>query len=67
MESQNERKDNYELETIISYAQMAFFTLKNSGTEITEKALKEEIKMFYEKFGNTEVKRLAKIIMKGKH
>ncbi len=30
------------------YAQMFFFTLQNSGTEITPKAIKAEVKMFYE-------------------
>ena len=61
-------KDNSkaEIELITAYAQLAFHTLKNSNTEITAKSIKEEVKMFYEKFGNTEVKRLANIIMKEK-
>ena len=42
------------------------FRILNSNTEITAKSIKEEVKMFYEKFGNTEVKRLANIIMKEK-
>ena len=50
-----------EIELITAYAQLAFHTLKNSNTDI-----KEEVTMFYEKFGNTEVKRLANIIMKEK-
>ena len=49
MKIQNENRTDLEL--IIAYAQMAVFTLQNSGTEITAKSLKSEIKMFYEKFG----------------
>ena len=59
-------KELFDLDTVIDYAQLAFHTLKNSNTEITAKSIKEEVKMFYEKFGNTEVKRLANIIMKEK-
>ena len=66
MDTKNENKDKSELDIITAYAQMAIFTLQNSGTEITPKAIKSEIKMFYEKFGNKEVKRLANIIMKEK-
>ena len=55
-----------EIELITAYAQLAFHTLKNSNTDITTKSIKEEVTMFYEKFGNTEVKRLANIIMKEK-
>lgn len=56
----------YEIELITAYAQLAFHTLNNSNTEITAKSIKEEVKMFYEKFGNAEVKRLANIMMKEK-
>lgn len=66
METKNENTNKTELEIITAYAQMTFFTLRNSDTEITPKAIKAEIKMFYEKFGNKEVKRLANIIMKEK-
>ena len=66
MDTKNENKDTSELNLITSYAQMTFFTLQNSGTEITPKSIKSEIKMFYDKFGNKEVKRLANIIMKEK-
>ena len=66
MDTKNENTDKVELDIITAYAQMAFFTLQNSATEITPKAIKSEIKMFYEKFGNSEVKRLANIIMKEK-
>ena len=38
----------------------------NAEDKIISKAIKSEIKMFYEKFGNKEVKRLANIIMKEK-
>lgn len=62
----SKNNSKYEIELITVYAQLAFHTLKNSNTEITAKSIKEEVKMFYEKFGNTEVKRLANIIMKEK-
>lgn len=51
---------------IIAYAQLVFHTLQQSGTEITPRAIREEVKMFYSKFGNQEVKRLANIIVKEK-
>lgn len=66
MDMKNENTSKTELELITSYAQMAFFTLQNSSTEITPRSIKSEIKMFYDKFGNKEVKRLANIIMKEK-
>lgn len=66
MDMKNENASKTELELITAYAQMAFFTLQNSSTEITPRSIKSEIKMFYEKFGNKEVKRLANIIMKEK-
>jgi hypothetical protein len=59
-------KTNSEMELIIAYAQLVVHTLKHSGTEITPKSIRAEVKMFYEKFGNQEVKRLANIIMKEK-
>ena len=59
-------RTNEEEEVIIAYAQMVFHTLKNSATEITPKSIRQEVKMFYGKFGNKEVKRLANIIMKEK-
>lgn len=55
-----------EEETIIAYSQLVFHTLQNSSTEITPKSIREEVKMFYSKFGNQEVKRLASIIIKEK-
>lgn len=66
MDMKNENKDKSELELITAYAQMVFQTLKNSGTEITPKSIKSEVKMFYEKFGNKEVLRLTKLIIKEK-
>ena len=66
MDTKNENKDKEELDIITAYAQMSFYTLQNSKTDITPKAIKAEIKMFYEKFGNKEVKRLANIIIKEK-
>ena len=62
----NKANSKSEIELITAYAQLAFHTLKNSNTDITAKSIKEEVTMFYEKFGNTEVKRLANIIMKEK-
>ena len=61
-------KDNSkaEIELITAYAQLVFLTLKHSSTEINAKSIREEVKMFYEKFGNKEVKRLASVIMKEK-
>lgn len=55
-----------EEEIIIAYAQLAIHTLQHSATEITPRSIKNEIKMFYEKFGNQEVMRLTNIIMKEK-
>ena len=66
MDTKNENKDTSELELITAYAQLIFHTLQHSGTEINEKSIKSEIKMFYEKFGNREVKRLAKLMSKEK-
>lgn len=60
------QKSKAEMEVIIAYSQLAIHTLQHSGTEITSKAIREEIKMFYNKFGNNDVKRLANIIMKEK-
>ena len=39
--------------------------IKNNYS-ITPKSIKAEVKMFYEKFGNQEVKRLANMFMKEK-
>lgn len=66
MDTKGENKDTSEIELITAYAQLIFHTLQHSGTEINEKTIKSEIKMFYEKFGNREVKRLANIMMKEK-
>lgn len=55
-----------EMELIIAYAQVALYTLRHSSTEITPKAIREEIKMFYNKFGNDDVKKLANTFMKEK-
>ncbi len=66
MDTKNNNQDKSELELIIAYAQMTFFTLQNSATDITPRSIRSEVKMFYEKFGNQEVKRLANLIMKEK-
>lgn len=63
-----ESKENakIEMELIIAYSQVAIHTLQYSGTNITPKSIREEIKMFYNKFGNDSVKKLANTIMKEK-
>ena len=66
MNMKDENKEKVDIELITAYAQMAFFTLQNSGTEITPKAIKSEIKIYYQKLANKELKRLANIIMKEK-
>lgn len=58
--------NNLEIDTITAYTQLVLHTLQNSATEINQKAIREEVKMFYEKFGNEEVKRIADMIMKEK-
>ena len=64
MATNNEKKDEFDFQLINAYVVMVIHTLRNSATEITPKAIKNEVKMFYEKFGNREVKRLASVIMK---
>lgn len=59
-------KINIEQDIITAYVQLVFHTLKHSATEITPKSIRQEVKMFYEKFGDKEVKRLANIIIKEK-
>lgn len=61
-----EDKNLINLDTAIAYAQLAVHTLQNSGTEITPKELRSEIKMLNKKFGTKEVIRLTNIIVKGK-
>ena len=61
-----ENKELMDIDTAIAYAQLAVHTLQNSGTEITSKQLRSEIKMLYNKFGTKEVKRLTNIIIKTK-
>ena len=55
-----------DIDSAIAYAQLAVHNLKNIETEVNEKELRSEIKMFNLKFGKSEVKRLANIIVKGK-
>ncbi len=66
MDTKNQNKEKSELELITAYVQMVFRTLKHSGTEINSKSIKSEVKMFYEKFGNDEVIRLANMVVKEK-
>lgn len=65
MSTKNEN-NQAELQTITAYAQLVHHTLKNSGTEINARTIKSKVKMFYEKFGNKEVNRLANLIIKEK-
>lgn len=55
-----------DIDSAIAYAQLAIHTLQNSATEVNAKELRSEIKMLHLKFGTSEVKRLANIIVKGK-
>lgn len=55
-----------DIDSAIAYAQLAVHTLQHSATEVNTKELQKEIKMLYSKFGTTEVKRLANIIVKEK-
>ncbi len=65
MNEKNEKVNNNELQIITSYAVIVVHTLMNSATELTPKAVKSEVEMFYRKFGNSKVKKLANSIMKG--
>ena len=65
MNEKNEKVNNDELKIITSYAVIVVHTLMNSATKLTPKTVKSEIEMFYRKFGNEEVKRLANSIMEG--
>lgn len=68
MDTKNENQSaSLDMETIIAYTQLVFRTLQNSATDITPRTIKEEVKMFYEKFGNKEVKRLANLMFKDKN
>lgn len=66
MNTKNENNALSELDIITAYAQLVTHTLKRSETDINSKSIKQEVKMFYEKFGNNEVKRLANLIVKEK-
>lgn len=55
-----------DIDSAIAYAQLAVHTLQHSATEVNARELHKEIKMLYSKFGTTEVKRLANIIVKEK-
>lgn len=39
-----------ELELIIAYVQLVFKTLRHSKSEINDKTIRSEVKMFYDKF-----------------
>ena len=66
MEVKKENKEVLDVEIITAYVQLVHYTLKKSGTEINNRNIKNEVKMFYQKFGNNEVKRLANLIIKEK-
>jgi hypothetical protein len=55
-----------DIDSAIAYAQLAVHTLQHSATEVNARELQKEIKILYSKFGTTEVKRLANIIVKEK-
>lgn len=66
MDTKNENKNTSDLDTIIAYVQLVNYTLNKSKIEMNAKNIKSEVKMFYERFGDTEVKRLANLIIKEK-
>ena len=55
-----------DIDSAIAYAQLAVHTLQHSATKVNARELQKEIKILYSKFGTTEVKRLANIIVKEK-
>lgn len=64
---ESKMRELMDIDSAIAYAQLAVHTLQHSATEVSAKELQKEIKMLYSKFGTTEVKRLANIIVKGKN
>lgn len=62
--SKTENSQKMELENLIAYAQLIHYTLQHSATEINPKTIKAEVTMFYKKFGNKEVRRLANSMAK---
>ena len=62
--SKTENNQKMELENLIAYAQLIHYTLQHSATEINPKTIKAEVTMFYKKFGNKEVRRLANSMAK---
>lgn len=66
MDTKIEKTDEIDIQLITAYVVMVIHTLNNSATQLTPKNIKSEVKMFYEKFGNKEVKRLASLIVKEK-
>lgn len=65
MNSKSKRTSG-ELETIIAYSQVALRTLEKSANELTRQEIKKQIIMLYEKFGNKDIKLIAKSIAKEK-
>lgn len=63
MNEKKEKVNNDELKIITSYAVIVVHTLINSATKLTPKAIRSEVEMYYKKFGNSEVKKLANSIM----
>lgn len=60
-QSINQKK---EIETIIAYAQLVHYTLQHSKAEINPKSIRNEVIMFYKKFGNDEIIKLTKSLIK---
>ena len=66
MDTKINDKELIDIDTAIAYAQVAVHTLQYSATEITDKSLRNEMKMLQRKFGTKEVKRLATLYAKKK-
>lgn len=66
MDTKNENKEKLDLETITAYVQLVIYTMKKSKIDFDSKSIKAEVKMYFEKFGNDEVKRISKLIIREK-
>ena len=66
MDAKNIEKEQMDIDTAIAYAQVAIHTLEHSSSEITDRSIKNEMKMLQQKFGTKEVKRLSEIYCRKK-
>ncbi len=64
MDTKKDSKTIPEYEVITSYVLMVIHTLKKGNVPLNKRNISSEVKMFYEKFGNDEVYRLANLIIK---